>query len=63
MFFSFIIDLDLYIFTLTLLQIKYMSCYGNNVDEIKATMNVTKKLMYNCLAKNINFKGIDPNST
>ncbi|KAM0734521.1 hypothetical protein ACS0PU_011992 [Formica fusca] len=25
-------------------------------------MNVMKKLIYNCLAKNINFKGIDPSS-
>lgn len=29
---------------------------------MKATMNVMRKLMYNCLAKKINFKGIDPNS-
>lgn len=40
-----------------------MSCYGSDLDEIKATMNVMKKLLYNCLAKSINFKGIDPNST
>lgn len=53
---------DLYIFALIFLQIKYISCYGNNLDETKAIMNVMKKLMYHCLAKNINFKGIDPNS-
>lgn len=53
----------IYIFALTLLQIKYISCYGTDLDETKATMKIMKKLMYNCLAKNINFKGIDPNST
>ncbi|XP_039305451.1 uncharacterized protein LOC120357830 isoform X1 [Solenopsis invicta] len=43
--------------------IKYISFYGSDPDETKATMNVMKKLMYNCLAKNINFKGLDPNSS